>query len=313
MSGPLLTGAQKEQLYRRLRFADLDLGWLGRLVADARAEDLEGGGLAGHLLPANGFDLTTSLVPPDVRAVAELRARESLVVCGLPLVELVLSAYGDEAQFEPALAEGERAEPGRVLGVVRGVARQILEAERVLLNFLQRLSGIATGAAVWTEALGNSETRLLDTRKTTPGWRMLEKYAVACGGVWNHRLGLWERVMLKDNHLASGRACQGERLVAVVREARERFPGAVVEVEVDRPDQIGPAVEAGAQVVLLDNFTDSELRQAVATVAGRALTEASGGIILERVAGMRNLGLDFISTGALIHRAHWCDIGLDWE
>jgi nicotinate-nucleotide pyrophosphorylase (carboxylating) len=199
-----------------------------------------------------------------------------------------------------------------VLARLEGPARRLLEAERVLLNFLQRLSGIATHTAAHVRALGRTHTRLIDTRKTTPGWRMLEKYAVACGGAWNHRLGLFDRVLIKDNHLAASGATRGDRLAAAVRLARRRAPDLAIEVEVDELAQLPPVLDAGADVVLLDNFTPAQLRRAVALVAGRARTEASGGVTLRSLPALAHLGLDFISSGALVHQSTWVDIGLDW-
>lgn len=181
-----------------------------------------------------------------------------------------------------------------------------------MLNFLQKLSGVATLTAQYVTALGSSQTRLLDTRKTTPGYRVLEKYATACGGGWNHRLGLFDRVMLKDNHLAASDATLGTALAKLVAQARQTYPQLPVEVEVDALDQIPPVLEAGAHVILLDNFSDDALRQAVARIQGRALTEASGGITLERLPSLAGIGLDFISTGATVHQSGWVDIGMDW-
>jgi nicotinate-nucleotide pyrophosphorylase (carboxylating) len=198
-----------------------------------------------------------------------------------------------------------------VLATLSGDPRTLLTAERVILNFLQRLSGVATQTHRYVEALGATRTRLLDTRKTTPGYRMLEKYAVACGGGWNHRLGLFDRVMLKDNHLALLGATGG--LAAAVAAAKRAAPELPVEIEVDLLAQIPPALAAGADVLLLDNFTPAQLRRAVALIGGRTFTEASGGITLKNLPRLAGLGLDFISTGALVHHSVWADIGLDWK
>jgi nicotinate-nucleotide pyrophosphorylase (carboxylating) len=214
-----------------------------------------------------------------------------------------------------------------------GDPHTLLAAERVILNFIQHLSGVATHTRQLVDALGRGPTRLLDTRKTTPGFRMLEKYAVACGGGWNHRLGLFDRVMLKDNHLAQlGFAAprtsnvqpptsnlqqpEGARrttLAAAVAAARRAAPGLLVEVEVDALAQIPPVLGAGADVILLDNFTPAQIKRAVALIAGRARIEASGGITERNLARYGGLGLDFISTGAPVHHSAWADIGLDWR
>jgi nicotinate-nucleotide pyrophosphorylase (carboxylating) len=181
-----------------------------------------------------------------------------------------------------------------------------------LLNFLQRLSGIATYTRAHVRALGDSPTRLLDTRKTTPGYRALEKYAVATGGAWNHRLGLFDRVLIKDNHLAASGATRGDRLAHAVRLARRRAPHLRIEVEIDALDQLDPVLEARADVVMFDNFSLPDLRLAVARASGRTRTEASGGITLATLPALAHVGLDFISTGALVHQSTWIDIGLDW-
>jgi nicotinate-nucleotide pyrophosphorylase (carboxylating) len=182
-----------------------------------------------------------------------------------------------------------------------------------MLNFLQRLSGVSTITWHYAEALQGSATRLLDTRKTTPAFRVLEKYAVGCGGGWNHRMGLYDRVMLKDNHLAAAGAVGGTALLDAVRGAVARYPGMVVQVEVDAISQITPVLDAGAHIVLLDNFALAELREAVALIGDRARTEASGGITIESLPEIGRVGVDFASTGAVTHAANWIDIGLDWE
>ncbi len=298
-------------LLQRLAWDDLDLAHLRRLVEMARDEDLHGLGL--RVRPAHTGDLSTasiSSVAPRA-GTADLVVREPLVVCGLPLVPLILSLYGGHATAQLRARDGARLPAGTVLATLSGHPRTLLAAERVILNFLQRLAGVATQTRRYVEALGTSRTRLLDTRKTTPGWRMLEKYAVACGGGWNYRLGLFDGVMLKDNHLAL-LGSTGD-LAAAVAAARRAAPELPVEIEVDALKQIPPALTAGADVVLLDNFTPAQLRRAVALIAGRAFTEASGGITLKTLPHLAGLGLDFISTGALVHHSVWVDIGLDWR
>ena len=220
--------------------------------------------------------------------------------------------------MQPRKRDGARVEAGEVLATLHGNPRTLLGAERIVLNFIQRLSGVATETRRYVEALGEGRTRLLDTRKTTPGYRMLEKYAVACGGGWNHRLGLFDRVMLKDNHLAllgfaGERGEEETRLEEAVQRARKAAPDLPVEVEVDRVDQIPPVLAAGADVILLDNFPPARLRRAIELIRGRAFTEASGGITLKALPRLAGLGLDFISTGALVHQSVWVDIGLDWR
>ncbi|HTQ32040.1 MAG TPA: carboxylating nicotinate-nucleotide diphosphorylase [Opitutaceae bacterium] len=298
-------------LLQRLAWDDLDRAYLRRLVEMAREEDLHGLGLRAR--PAHTGDLSTaSLGRTAPRAgAADLVAREPLVVCGLSLVPLILSVYGGRATAQLRARDGARLPAGAVLATLSGDSRTLLTAERVILNFLQRLSGVATQTRRYVEALGTSRTRLLDTRKTTPGWRMLEKYAVASGGGWNYRLGLFDGFMLKDNHLALLGAAEG--LAAAVAAARRAAPELPVEIEVDALAQIPSALAAGADVILLDNFTPARLRRAVALIAGRAFTEASGGITLKTLPRLAGLGLDFISTGALVHHSVWVDLGLDWR
>ncbi len=298
-------------LHHRVRWTDLDPAHLRRLVASARDEDLAGAGLKRPL--ARSGDVTTAGQCLTGRGTAALVARQEMVVCGLGLASMVLAAYGRGATVKPLVSDGDVVPAGSLLAVVSGPSRLLLPAERVLLNFLQRLSGIATTTRRHVLALGDSPTRLLDTRKTTPGWRMLEKYAVACGGSDNHRLGLFDRVMLKDNHLAAAGATAGERLAAAVRRASAAAPELPIEVEVDALGQIPPVLEAGADVILLDNFTVPQLRRAVALIGDQAFTEASGGVTLASLPKLAQLGLDFISTGALVHHSVWVDIGLDWK
>ena len=326
---PRLSSA--EPLIQRLRWDDLDPAYLRRLVETARDEDLAGLGLWRR--PARTGDLSTACLPPPTRpGAAALVAREPLVACGLPLVPLILSVFGGRVAAQFSARDGAAVPAGGPLATLTGAARVLLAAERTLLNFLQRLSGIATNTRRHVAALGSSRTRLLDTRKTTPGQRMLEKYAVACGGGWNHRLGLFDRVMLKDNHLAvlgAGAAQNGKvpgasskgqgaesrthALAAAVAAARRLAPDAPVEVEVDRPGQIAAALAAGVDVILLDNFTVAQLRRAIALINGRVFTEASGGVTLKTLPRLCHLGLDFVSTGALVHHSVWVDIGLDWR
>jgi nicotinate-nucleotide pyrophosphorylase (carboxylating) len=311
-----MRAAPADRLLQRLSWDDLDLAYLRRLVEQARDEDLSGLGLR-HRPRTPGDRSTASLPAPPRQSEADLVARQPLVVCGLPLIPLILRAYGGRATVQPRKRDGAQVDRGEVLATLHGDPRTLLGAERIILNFVQRLSGVASQTQRYAAALGSGRTRLLDTRKTTPGYRMLEKYAVACGGGWNHRLGLFDRVMLKDNHLAllgfSAEKAEAGRLEEAVVRAKQAAPDLPVEVEVDRLDQIGPVLAAGADVILLDNFTPARLRRAVEQIGGRAFTEASGGITLRTLPRLAGLGLDFISTGALVHQSVWVDIGLDWR
>jgi nicotinate-nucleotide pyrophosphorylase (carboxylating) len=304
--------AAAKSLLHRLAWADLAPAYLHQLITLARDEDLAGLGL--RTKPRRTGDQSTGALSLSTRprtGHADLVAREPLIACGLPLIPLILAAYGGRATARLHLRDGRPVPAGGVLATLTGDPRTLLAAERVILNFLQRLSGIATHTARHVAALGPGPTRLLDTRKTTPGHRMLEKYAVACGGGWNHRLGLFDRVMLKDNHLALLGAT-GDLAAAVAR-AKKSSPALPVEVEVDSLAQIPPVLAAGADVILLDNFTPAQIKRAVALIAGRAFTEASGGITLKTLPRFAALGLDFVSTGALVHHSSWADIGLDWR
>lgn len=304
-----------EHFYRRLGWEEIDPQFLRPIIELARREDLSDAGLRMH--GAKPGDATTQALfagtQSGIRSRAHLTARRAITVCGLGLCEHILPAYGTGGRFTAAKKDGERVLPGERLGTLEGSPALLITAERVLLNFLQHLSGVATHTRRHVDALGQSDTRLLDTRKTTPGFRLLEKYAVACGGGWNHRLGLYDRIMIKDNHLAALGATAQERLRNAVALARSKRPDLSVQVEVDSIEQIEPVIEAGADIILLDNFSVPQLQEALTLIDGRCLTEASGGVNIESLPQLGQLGLDFISCGALIHQAPWVDIGLDWE
>jgi nicotinate-nucleotide pyrophosphorylase (carboxylating) len=211
------------------------------------------------------------------------------------------------------VTDTHRAREGQVLLRVEGSARAILTGERVALNFVQRLSGIATLTAEFVAAIAGTRAAILDTRKTTPGWRLQEKYAVRCGGGRNHRFGLFDMVLIKDNHLAAVANEKPNAIAAAVNRARQHYPKLQVEVEADTLEQVQQAADAGADIILLDNMTPAELRAAVEIVRGRAKTEASGGVSLASVRLIAETGVDFISVGALTHSARAMDIGLDFE
>lgn len=274
--------------------------WLAACVRAALAEDVGGG------------DATTlAVVPERLESAAFLQTREACVVAGLPVAAAVFRELDPACCFEPLLPEGQPAAANQVLAQVTGRARALLTGERTALNFLQRLCGIATMTRKYVDAASGTRARILDTRKTTPGLRFLEKYAVTCGGGQNHRFGLYDRIMIKDNHreLASLEGPGGIR--RAVAAARLAYPSLEVEVEADTLDDVTEAAEAGADIILLDNMTDGEMAEAVRRIGGRALTEASGGITLERIPAAAATGVDFISVGALTHSVRSIDIGLD--
>jgi len=280
----------------------LDAKAVRRAVRAALAEDLGAG------------DVTTlATVPRTAKARATMRARQPLVVAGLAFAAAAFRQLSPAVRVRRCARDGQAVRAGQVLLTVAGPARALLGAERVALNFVQRLSGVATLTARFVAAVRGTGVRILDTRKTTPGWRRFEKYAVACGGGHNHRLGLYDQVLIKDNHLAALRNAKPSPIAAAVRRARRRFPTLRVGVEADTLAQVAQAVAAGADVILLDNMRPGLLRRAVQQVAGRAQTEASGGVTLRNVRAIARTGVDFISVGALTHSAPAVDIGLDFE
>jgi nicotinate-nucleotide pyrophosphorylase (carboxylating) len=274
-----------------------------RAVRAALAEDLGSG------------DVTTlATVPEEARVAALMVAREPLVAAGLELAEAAFLELCPQARIQRAARDGERVPAGfALLKIADAPARAVLSAERVALNFAQRLSGVATLTAQYVEAVAGTKTRILDTRKTTPGLRRLEKYAVGCGGGMNHRFGLFDGILIKDNHLAALRHEPPNAIEAAVRRARARYPQLAVEVEADTLEQAEQAARAGADVILLDNMPVDVLRAAVRLVHGRAKTEASGGVNLSNVRAIAETGVDFISVGALTHSARAVDIALDFE
>jgi nicotinate-nucleotide pyrophosphorylase (carboxylating) len=259
-----------------------------------------------------GDATTRATIPEDACARALMVAREPLVVAGIEFARAAFTELSAAAAVKLQKTDGQRAAPGAVLLEVAGPARALLTAERVALNFVQRLSGIATLTAQFVAAIEGTRARILDTRKTTPGWRRFEKYAVARGGGGNHRLGLFDQILIKDNHLAALRDARPNAIAAAVQRARAAYPALKIEVEADSLEQVRQAVEAGADIILLDNMTLDQLREAVRLVAGRALTEASGGVRLDTVRAIAGTGVDFISVGALTHSARAVDIALDF-
>jgi nicotinate-nucleotide pyrophosphorylase (carboxylating) len=259
-------------------------------------------------------DVTTlATVPEAARFIAAMRARDSLVVAGLELAAIAFAELSPEIKIECLATDAQHVTAGDTLMRISGSSRAILSAERVALNFVQRLSGIATLTAQFVDAIRGTQAQILDTRKTTPGWRRFEKYAVTCGGGKNHRIGLYDMVLIKDNHLAALRNEAPNPIAVAVYSAREKFPQLKIEVEADTLEQVEQAAEAGADFILLDNMNPVQLRLAVQKIRGRAKTEASGGVNLANVRAIAETGVDFISIGALTHSARAVDIGLDFE
>ena len=281
---------------------ELTAAEIRRAVRAALAEDL-----------GSGDATTLATVPANATANAIMRAREPLVVAGLVFAETAFRQFSPKIKIKKCFRDGQRAKTGDTLLKISGPARAILTAERVALNFVQRLSGVATATAQFVEAIKGTRAKILDTRKTTPGWRRFEKYAVACGGGKNHRLGLFDLILIKDNHLVALQREKPNAIAAAIRRARKKFRKLKVEVEADTLEQVAQATDAGADIILLDNMTTGQLRQAVKIVCGRAQTEASGGVNLKTVRAIAATGVDFISVGAITHSARAVDIGLDFE
>ncbi|HEX6374124.1 MAG TPA: carboxylating nicotinate-nucleotide diphosphorylase [Allosphingosinicella sp.] len=270
---------------------------LDRFVRETLAEDLGEGG-----------DITSAaVIPAEARFAGVMDSREAIVVAGLPVAEAFFRALDPEVELERLAGEGARAEAGADLLRLRGKARALLTAERSALNVVQHLSGIATLTRRYADAIAGTGAILLDTRKTLPGLRLLEKYATRTGGAQNHRMGLWDAAMIKDNHVA---------VAGGVAEAVRRAAAAGIEriiVEVDRLDQIEPALAAGATHLLLDNMDAAALREAVARVAGRVPTEASGGVTLDTIRAKAETGVTYVSVGRITQSAPAADVGLDFR
>ena len=268
------------------------------LVRSALAEDVGSG------------DVTTmSLIAQDSFASGVIVAKEPLVVAGVDLAIASFRELEESIDFSVEVLDGQDGDFFQPLIRIYGPARALLTAERTALNFVQRLSGIATLTAKLVQQVSGTNTKILDTRKTVPGWRVLEKYAVACGGGINHRFGLYDQVMIKDNHLVA----VGGNIKKAVKCARENYPKLKIEVEADTVEQAKTAAEAGADIILLDNMSCEELIQSIELISGRSKTEASGGITMDTVREIAETGVDYISIGALTHSAPAVDIGFDFD
>lgn len=286
-------------LIAELREAGLDPRAVYEHVALAFAEDLPGG----------AEDVTSAAMPEMGRAVGDFGAREPGVVAGLAVAELAfVYALGESIAITGRVPDGTRVQPGDVVMTASGPLRGVLTAERTALNFASHLSGVATATAAWVTALEGTRARVLDTRKTLPGWRALQKYAVRCGGGVNHRFSLVDRAMVKDNH-----AVAAGGVVEAYQAVRRNFPDKRVEVEVATLEELRAVLDAGCTEVLLDNMSDEQMTRAVELVGGRATLEASGGITLERAPRIAATGVDFVSVGALTHSVTVFDLGLDFR
>jgi nicotinate-nucleotide pyrophosphorylase (carboxylating) len=271
---------------------------LGEFVSRVLAEDLGTGG-----------DVTSNAtIAADARLSASINCREAIIVAGIEIAAAFFRALDPEVRIDPLVSDGEPALAGAVLMRLKGDARAMLAAERSALNTLQHLSGIATLTRRYVDAIAGTGAKVLDTRKTVPGLRALDKYAARMGGAENHRMRLDDGILIKDNHVA---VCGG--VASAVRAAKAAGTGLDVQVEVDRLDQIGPALDAGADRLLLDNMDPEALREAVALVAGRVPLEASGGVSLDTIRAIAETGVDYISVGRITQSAPAVDIGLDYS
>ena len=276
--------------------AGLDPDAVADLSHRAVKEDLDG-----------GVDITSvATVPADQRSVLDLVARRPGVAAGVPVAAAVFYIVNPDLDIRMIAVDGARVEVGDVLISVSGPTRSLLQAERPALNLLGHLSGIATLTRSWVDAIAGTSAQIRDTRKTTPGMRRLEKYAVRCGGGINHRMSLSDAALVKDNHVVAAGG-----VAAAFDAVRRQFPGVPVEVEVDSMDQLDEVLDAGADLVLLDNFPVEQMREAVDRTAGRSRLEASGGLTLDSAAAVAATGVDYLAVGALTHSAPVLDIGAD--
>jgi nicotinate-nucleotide pyrophosphorylase (carboxylating) len=290
--------ALPHDLLEELSGAGLDPKAIHDAVAAAVAEDLP------------GDDVTSvATIPDTARGVADFAAREPGVVAGLGLAALVFHyVMGDDVEITDRLADGTRVRPGDVVMRVGGPVRGLLTAERTALNYASHLSGVATATAAWVDALAGTRARVLDTRKTLPTYRSLQKYAVRCGGGVNHRFSLSDMAMVKDNHVVAAGG-----VVPAYRAVRAAYPELAVEVEVTDLDQLRDLLDAGCDRILLDNMDSPTMAEAVRISAGRATLEASGGLTFERAREVAETGVDFISVGALTHSVRVFDLGMDLQ
>jgi nicotinate-nucleotide pyrophosphorylase (carboxylating) len=285
-----------------LRAAGLDPAAVRAQVRAALAEDLPAGIEQGDVT-------SVATIPADARGTGVFAAREAGVIAGLGIAALVFhEVMGEDVEVTDRVPDGTCVEPGDVVMRVSGPTRGLLTAERTALNYASHLSGVATATAQWVRALAGTNAKVLDTRKTLPTYRALQKYAVRCGGGTNHRFSLSDRAMVKDNHVVAAGG-----VVPAYRAVRERYPDLRVEVEVTDLDQLRELLDAGCTEILLDNMDSATMAEAVRLTAGRATLEASGGLTIERAREVAETGVDFISVGALTHSVKVFDLGLDLQ
>ena len=261
----------------------------------------------------SGDATTASVIPVDAEAIAEMRARTNLTLCGLDFARATFKQIDEGIEISSIHKDGQRIQMGDCLLRIKGPAAAILTAERTALNFVQRLSGIATVTQQFVDRISHTKAKLLDTRKTTPGWRVFEKYAVACGGGTNHRFGLFDQIMIKDNHLATLGLKHDQTIPMALEKARAMYPSLKIEIEADTLEQATIAMDEGADIILLDNMPPALLAKAVEANRGRCLLEASGGVTLNVINQIAETGVDYVSVGSITHSASAVDIALDFQ
>lgn len=301
MNGPVASYDElPADLLARVDAAGLDPQAVYRQIVTALEEDLPGGSV----------DVTSvATIPEQARSIGDFASREDGVVAGLGVAEMVLRVVcGESLEVIERVEDGARVHAGEVVMRVVATTRSLLTAERTALNFASHLSGIATATSRWVDALAGTSAQVLDTRKTLPGWRALEKYAVRCGGGVNHRFSLSDMAMVKDNHVIAAGG-----VVPAYERVRAAYPEVPIEVEVTDLDELRALLEVGCERILLDNMDDATMRAAVEITAGRAVLEASGGLTLDRARSVARTGVDFISVGALTHSVKVFDLGLDLQ
>mgnify|MGYP000860357932 FL=1 len=297
-----------EKFRTRISWEDIDQGSLMSYLQICLIE--ETGESAGNNLDK---DITTKVCGISNHGIANIVARENLVVCGIPMIEMIIKAFSAKAiSVNSNIKDGDEIKKGEIIATIEGNQRDILLIERTTLNFIQKLSGIATETKAYSNIVNRYEVGLLDTRKTTPGIRLLEKYATSCGGSFNHRMGLFDRILIKDNHLAAKKIKNSTAFTKMLTNIKGNQHQVILEVEIDSIDFLIPAIKGGVDAVLLDNFSPEKVREAVNINQERVVLEASGGIKKDSLEKYAQTRPHFISTGSPIYASRWVDIGLDW-
>ena len=297
-----------EKFRTRISWEDIDQGSLMSYLQICLIE--ETGESAGNNLDK---DITTKVCGISNHGIANIVAREKLVVCGIPMIEMIIKAFSAKAiSVNSNIKDGDEIKKGEIIATIEGNQRDILLIERTTLNFIQKLSGIATETKAYSNIVNRYEVGLLDTRKTTPGIRLLEKYATSCGGSFNHRMGLFDRILIKDNHLAAKKIKSSTAFTKMLTNIKGIQHQVILEVEIDSIDFLIPAIKGGVDAVLLDNFSPEKVREAVNINQERVVLEASGGIKKDSLEKYAQTRPHFISTGSPIYASRWVDIGLDW-